>query len=227
MKNITLSINKYIFIILLLLVVSCGENSALKEDYYYVDKSNKDWLINDTLGDNFIMIDENGISQSFSMNDFQYSFNPSSTTILGVTTRTSYREEDYQSFSSNFGQLFSILLSASYAPFGDELYIKLGNTSFAYDFAFNTISRIECDNNYKSKTITDTGYTDSNQRIKSTVEFFDNYVVNNYNYQNVLHFSLKDFILEWNDFTVTDIYIAKKVGLIKYVLSNELEYYRN
>ncbi len=73
--------------------------------------------------------------------------------------------------------------------------------------------------------MTDDGY-ENNITISATVEIIDFYNVNNFQYSGVLHFTFIDFQNEWEPFTVKEIFIAKKHGLIKYILNSDLTYKR-
>ncbi len=215
-----------IIVVIFTCFVSCGEESALKEETIYFQEENKGWLTADSLGYNFVIIDNNGISQSFTMNRDNYEFSKSWGSFLGVNTDMTHTEYHYQAYTSNYGILYSLSLTAGFKPFGDELYVVLDRIGFAYDLKFQTISRLSTDIGIKSKLMTDEGYELQGEDIFSTVEFSDTYLTNQSSYDNVLHFQLKDFINNWDKFTVTDIYIAKNIGLIKYELNNGIVYER-
>jgi hypothetical protein len=213
-------INKiFILIVFALNIVSCGENSALKEEKLYFAEENKDWIVNDTIGENFIMVDNHGISQSFSMNGNTHYFNKSWSSILGINTKMTHTEYHFQEFISSYGMYFSLSLTAGFPPFGDEIYVNLGNISFAYDLKNKTISRIDSNFGNKSKLMTDQGY-EENEKIYSTAEIMDSISIYGKTYQEVLHFEFKDFRNKWNDFTPVEIFVAKKYGLVKYILNN-------
>jgi hypothetical protein len=207
-------------------LISCGEESALKEETIYFQKENKGWINNDSLGYNFVLIDNNGISQSFTMNRNNYEFSNSWGSFLGVNTDMTHTEYHYQAYTSNYGVSYSLSLTAGFKPFGDDLYIDLDRIGFAYDFKFQTISRLNTDFGIKSKLMTDEGYELQGEDIFSTAEILDSYSTNLHNYDTVLHFQLEDYKDNWDDFTVTDIYIAKNNGLIKYELNNGITYER-
>jgi hypothetical protein len=76
-----------------------------------------------------------------------------------------------------------------------------------------------------SKIITDTGYVE-NEAINSTVETLDTLSANGIRYDGILHFTLLDFKEEWTDFTITEVYFAKHIGLIKYSFNNGVTYER-
>jgi hypothetical protein len=222
-KNIRY-MNKYLLCILLILA-SCGEEDALKKETVYILKENKDWLTTDEFNSGFIMIDNNKISQSFSMYQNSSDFSPSTSSYFWIKTKVIKTESYTQGFSSNYGQRFSYILTAGYSPFGDKLCVSINDILFAYDFKFNTIERISYDLNYKSKIMTDKGYEEE-EKIYSKVELLDTLNVNGFLYSGILHFSFEDFDDKWTDFTVKELFIAKQCGLIKYRLCNGITYER-
>lgn len=205
---------------------SCGEDSALKEETIYFQDENKGWITSDSLGFNFIIVDNNGISQSFTMNRDNYEFSKSWGSFLGVNTDMTNAEYHYQAYTSNYGITYSISLTAGFEPFGDDLFVELDGIGFAYDFKFNTISRLYTDFGIKSKLMTDKGYELQGEDIFSKVRFIDTYSTNLDTFENVLHFQLNDFTGNWDDFTVTNIYVAKNIGLIRYELNEGIIYER-
>lgn len=216
MKRALHYMNKGIIFLLFLFLIGC-----VKEETINFDSENKDWITSYEIGDNFIMNDNNGISLSYSMTDNSYYFTESEGGYFFITTHKENTEYHYQNFSSNYGTQFSLSLTAGFEPFGDDIYIKLDNIGFAYDFKYQTISRIDSPFGYLSETMTDNGY-ENNVTINSTVEFFDFYIVSDTEYSEVLHFTFKDYIEKWESYTIKEIFVAKKFGLIKYILNNDL-----
>lgn len=212
--------------VILVNILSCGENSTLKEKTIYCDDENKGWITSDSLGFNFIIVDNNGISQSFSMNVNNYEFTKSSTSFLGINTDMTFREHYYQSYYSNYDIKYSISLTAGFEPYRDNLSVDLDEIGFTYDFKFNTISILYTDLGIKSKLETDRGYELEGEDIFSTVNIYDTYSTSSDTYEDVLHFQLNDFRDNWGDFTLTDIFIAKNIGLIKYELNNGVTFER-
>jgi hypothetical protein len=70
--------------IFILSSISCGEESALKEETIYFQKENKNWITADSIGCNFILQDNNGISHSFTMLRDFYEFSKSWGSFLGI-----------------------------------------------------------------------------------------------------------------------------------------------
>jgi len=217
--------NKYLIILLISVLCSCGEDWAFKEETLYIATENRDWIIEDKYGSGFIMVDNNHISQGFSMDMNSTDFSPSTTSYFGIRTRITKTESYTQGYSSNFGQRIMFILTAGFAPFGDRFSFSINGLYFNYDFKFKTISHISFNSSDKSTTMTDVGY-EVNETIYSTVELLDTLTVNGVKYEGTLHFSLEDFKDQWSDFTIKEVYIAKHIGLIKYSLYNGTSYER-
>lgn len=217
--------NKYLIICIFLVLTSCGEDHALREETLCIADENRNWITPDTYGSGFIMVDNNKISQGFMMYGNSSDFSPSTTSYFGIRTRITKTESFTQSWSSNFGQSLMLILTAGFKPFGDRFSISINDINFMYDFKFNTIGHIYFNSASKSKTMTDTGYVE-NETIFSTVQILDSLTVKGIRYNGVLHFSFEDFPDLWTDFTVKEVYLAREFGLIKYSLKNGIAYER-
>lgn len=214
-------------ILALFLFWSCGEDSPLaREETYFVSNDKQEWLSNDSLGESFVMTDQNGISQSFTMHENKKEFDKSWGGYFFVTTHRTYREHIYQSYSSTYETNYSLSLSAFWDPYGDEIRAEVGSTSFTYNFNYECLSRLECGNGYLDKLMTDQGY-EEDFKSYSSVKFLDSLRVGNTIYRELLHFTCLDLAEEWEDHTVKEIYLAKHYGLIQYKLQNGLVYSRD
>ena len=212
--------NKKIILPLLFisLLVACDREHAIKKETYCFQEENRGWVNKESVSRPFIMVDDNGISNSFSLNDSTCYFGESWSTYMGICTKYTLKEYCHMSFRSTYGASFSISLTAGYPPHGDYAYIGLGGIEFMYDMEFGTIMGIDTPFGSKSRIITDTGY-EENEPINSTVEMMDSLLIGGVVYQEVMHFSLKDFEEQWGSYTPIDIFVAKSRGLIKYRLS--------
>lgn len=65
----------------------------------------------------------------------------------------------------------------------------------------------------------DKGYSEL-PHINSNVLFHDSLTINGVIYPRVMELTLKDLQQYWNDLTVTNILIAKGVGLVQFRLNN-------
>lgn len=202
----------------LLTLVSCGENSALTEKYYYVKEENKAWLVNDSLAKLYEMIDNNGITYNFSGACARQEFSEGSAGFLFVTTQKSFRERYYLSSSSNYGTSFSMYLYATtWDGYDDEVHLTIDNVNIDCGLASKKIYSFNCrQSNVK--------WTQSDENDKNSVfvkaEIFDSINVRNHIYKGVLYCRLKDNINVLDDKDITEVYYAKGVGLIKYVLKS-------
>jgi len=220
MKNsITLLINYSLLIMLLIFFGCCN---LPKEKTYVVESENKGWLFDGTVGSGFVMTGSNGISEGFTMYRDQHEFTEGGSGYFFITTEISKRESFHQAFSSTFGHNLSITLSASFPPFGNDLYINLYEIGFAYDLKYNEVSRLDTPFGHKSKTMTDQGYA-GYIIIGSTAEILNQVEINAYTYNHVLKFVLQDFSESWTDYTVREMYFAKNYGLVKFVFNNGIE----
>lgn len=208
---------------IVIFLFSCGGegDNPLKEEYYYLEDIHKEWLAPDSLGQVFIMKDINGISSSFRMTRNLEEMGKSWSTVMGINTRTTYTEECFQSFSSTYGLVLSLSMRSNSQPHGDNISISLDRVGFSYDFDFESVHSLDTPFGYKSLLMTDKGYeVHDDGVIMSKLEILDSLQTSYATYQEVLHFSFKDFKQNWGDFTVTEIYLAKDVGLVKYVLAS-------
>ncbi len=224
MKNIRF-MNKCLIILVVTVLCSCGRERAFKEETLYIASENRDWVTPDHYGTNFIMVDNNKISQGFSMNQNSTDFSPQTSYYFGIRTRISKYESFTQAWSSNYGYRIMFILTAGFEPFGDRFSISINELNFMYDFKFKTIGHLYFNSSYKSQVMTDTGYVE-NEKIYSTVEMVNTLTVNGVKYDGILHFCFEDFKELWTDFTVKEVYLARKYGLIKYSLNNGITYER-
>ena len=126
-------VNLMISIGLPLMVSSCGEDSALKEETFRFKEINRGWAGTNQWGSSFIMTDDNGISQSFTQSDYNAYFTKSWTSILGINTHMSHIEYTHQNWFSTYGLSFYQSLTAGIPPHGDRLYLSVGGAGFEYD----------------------------------------------------------------------------------------------
>lgn len=213
------------FGIFLLFLTACGENHALKKETIYIDEANKAWLGEDTINQPFLMSDTNDIKQSFIFKYKDDYFNKSWGGFLGINTKMTFTEYHYKSYENNTGLSFTISLTAGYSPFGDELYISLDQTEFAYDLKYKTLTRIYTPQGYLSKIAFDTGY-EIDEPIFSKAIILDSLTTNYSTYKDVLYFELNDFLNSMDDLSIVKIYVAKNIGLVKFQYKNGLYYER-
>jgi hypothetical protein len=210
--------------LLALLLALCAISCSPKEEIINIQSENKAWLENIEETNHFIMTDSYGISESFVKSNVSCYYLEGSSHIAFFQTSATSREYCGANCSSTYGKYFSIYISASYKPLGDVMSIGFANFNFRYDLKFKQIVDIDFDRyNYRlSKTTLDTGYSHL-PIINSSMEFLASYQIGSNTYTDVLHFIFNDFAEHWNSLTVTEFYIAKGYGLIKYKLNNGVE----
>jgi hypothetical protein len=119
--------------------------------------------------------------------------------------------------------VLGLSMRANSPPHGDNISISLEQVGYSYDFDFETVHSLDTPFGHKSLLMTDQGYeVHDDGKIFSTVELLDSLPTSNGTYIEVLHFTFNDFNNYWTDFTVREIYMAKGVGLVKYVLASGL-----
>jgi hypothetical protein len=205
-------------LLLTTILVACDREHALKRETFYFKEENKGWVKGDPVRMPFMMMDDNLITSSFSLNDSTCYFGESWGTNFGIYTHYTLKEYCYLSFRSTYGTTFSISLTAGSPPLGDYIFIHLNGVEFMYDLDTETIVSLYTPFGTRSRTITDTGY-EENEPIHSTVELLDSLLVGGRFYHDVMHFYLKDFSEQWGSYTPIDIFVAKSHGLIQYNLS--------
>jgi len=200
--------------ILTLGCLSCGEDSALTERTVSFHGDNDRWLTSFEPGEHFVMTDSSRIRRSYLMITDQHTYEKSWGSFLFINTDMLHTEYRYQQFRSVFGPSFSISLTAYEAPYGDELYISVGEVSFAYDLAVRLVSRVYMNTESKSMLMTDTGY-ENNESVLSGVEMLDSLEVRDKVYKKVFRFTLVDFVESQEAYTPRVISVSKGNGLIR------------
>jgi hypothetical protein len=217
--------NRFVLLLIASLLCSCTEDWAFRQETLTIADENRDWVCDDSLWSGFLMVDNNGISQGFNMKGNSTGFSPSRTLYFGIPTHSTQTESFTQSWSSNYGVSLMSILTAGFDPYGDHISISINGLDFMYDFKFKTLFNIWFQSSSLSRTMTDVGF-DDNVTINSTVEILDRHTVNGTVYDSVLHFAFADFREMWRDNTVTNLYFAKKEGLIEYALHSGVVFRR-
>lgn len=226
MEN-TLSLKSRISLFVLIfsiLLVSCGRDNISRNQTFTIHENNRNWIPNHSIYQNFNMVDDYGISQNFYFQYINKYFQESSSSVFGVTTQTSKRENIYVKYVSMYNLYFSILLVALGEDRGDEISVSLEDLSFTYSFKNKVISRISFQNNYLQNSIDNNG--GENQPLKSTVTFLDTLQIDNKTYTNVMKFQLKDFENLVKPNSITEIFLAQNYGLVKFKTKSALSWQR-
>ncbi len=214
-------LNKALIALMVITLSGC-----VKEEVISFSPENRDWMVDNSVGSNFVLMDDNGISHELFLTEDSYYFLEGSGGFLFFTTHRYSREYHYKVFSSTYAMHFSVSLTAGSEPFGDELFIEALNTGFAFDLKQNKVTRVEHVYDYLWLGSDDEQYSD-NVTIHSVVTILESYTVNGAEYSDVLHFTLNDFSENWEDYTVKELFFAKRYGLVKLVFNNGLTFSRS
>jgi len=205
-----------------LLFSSCGENSPLaKEETYYIEEENLKWVFPDPVNETFFMRDSNGITYSYTKQVHNQEFTDSWSSIFGFTTNITHTESYTLEYRNNalYDLNFTILLTSGFPPFGDYYSVNVGSFNLMYDFKYNQVFNIYCDWGNISYNLGDNGF-EYQQPILSRITFIDELEVYHTLYKDIMHVEFIDFKESYSKNTVTELYFAGDIGLIKMVLNN-------
>jgi hypothetical protein len=215
--------NKLAILVFLAGLVGCMG----KTETFDVRYESYDWVVSDTLGSSFIMRDGNQITQSYRCDYLtnSYDFDVSSAFLM-FGKKTVRNQSLYMEWNSSYSSLYSIRIYAEPDPYGDAMTVTINDLSFTYDLGKEEVIMVDTKYGSIEKTALNGSYT-SSEPLLSEVEIIDVMSAGSITYdEGVMHFSLNDFESQWGPFTITDIYIARFVGLVKLTLNNGMEVVR-
>jgi hypothetical protein len=206
---------KVLLTVQLLAFFSCGDDIVVLKKHYFVKPENKAWLVNDTLPKSFDMVDNNGITHSFSGGSTKQEFSEGGSGILFFTTKKTYTEYFDYGARSNYGTSFSMSLYAS--TIGDDITLRVDDISIHCNLTTNEIVSFDCGrSNVK--------WTQSNEKDMTSLFVKANLLsaltVRNKEYKEVLYCRLTDNINVLDKKDITEIYYAKGIGLIKFKIKS-------
>ncbi|HOO83271.1 MAG TPA: hypothetical protein PLS94_01795 [Prolixibacteraceae bacterium] len=216
-----------LLIFLVVLFSSCAEDQALKKVNYHLSDTISQWLVSDSVFMRFEMTDNNGINREYFMHANEHDETLGSSYFMGIKTQVSFTEYYFQRFRSNYSDEFSISLYPSYNDdvYGEQIHFSLNDLSFHYDNHLNIITNIYMGSHYLNLRITSEGVEDDSL-ISSSLCFPGSFSINGKEYSKLFHFKLNDLKEYWDDYTITDIYYAQGVGLLRYDMNNGLIFTR-
>lgn len=184
-------------------------------DWYYTSDEQEKWMADSTIS-TFKMIDENGISREFYRSQSDHYYLGGSSYFAGIKYHKSQREYSYQRFRSNYNDDYYIDIHASFddETNGGDITFSLNDTEFKYDYSFDELVRIGIADTTKWLRTNSAGIQDD--LFQSSFEFIDDYTLDGKTYDRVFHFHLDDFEEYRNPKTITDIYYAQKLGLVRF-----------
>lgn len=184
-------------------------------DYRTVSEESKLWFPSQEFKDGFIFVDNKGFTRRYKfLNEYTSSSYGSGGNIFFQTS-----EFEHVSIIYSYSSDFSITLSPGFKGFGDYLTVNVGKFKFKYDLQHETLAYISLDYDMIHEH-------SSKGEIKSKVYHIEEYQINDVIDKDVLHFKLDDFRDLWNFNTITELFYAKQVGLIKYDLAGGMVYIR-
>ncbi|MFA9389216.1 MAG: hypothetical protein ACERKD_05390 [Prolixibacteraceae bacterium] len=127
---------KLTFGLLLLLLVSCGEDDALTKKWNYLSDELRVWAIEDSTFVRMIMVDDNDITREFIIRTNENDYSWGSASFAGIKYEVSHTEYYYQNMVSNYGDSYSFYLNASFdkETFGENMMFYINDLNFKYDF---------------------------------------------------------------------------------------------
>lgn len=204
------------------MLLSCSEENAIKTEYIYLEKETLNWFPQFVDNEVFTTKDLNNITQTYKKLYESYHISPSTSSFFGINTKTIYTEEYYMTFRSTYNDIFSVDLQSYPEERGDVISLTLNDLQFQFSFKLNNLTNINLDTSYLSDYVFEDEY--DNLKIKSKVDFFEDYNIYDTINAKVLHFKLLDFQDYLTEFTPIEIFFSQKYGLIKYILQNGNEY---
>jgi len=217
---------KIILAIFTLLFSACSEDWALKEETFTISKENSEWVPTRLDDETFFMIDNSGITQGYQVESEYYYLDKSWGGFLGLNTHMTFTEYRSREYGATYNFDYSISIRASTDEiYGDQIRVQVGNTAFSYDLKQGIIYSLELNFFNQSYLQTTEGF-EAEVQIESVCEILDSFVIGEDTYYEVLHFQLHDTPEKWSDYTVTEIYVAKGIGLIKFKLNTDICYTR-
>jgi len=223
MNTIKLRIS-LLYIPILILLGSCSENWALREETFLIAPENDDWVPTEVEEESFIMTDTLGISYGFVMNSEYYYLDKSWGGFLGLNTHMTHTKYRSRGYCSTYGQDYSISIrAATWKPYGDELRVEVMDLVFRYDLLLEMVTGLDTPFYMENYIETSEGY-EYDHKILSTCAMLDSLSIGERIFENVLQFTLLDQPDKWDRHTPVSICIAKGVGLIEYTLNNGITY---
>lgn len=195
----------------ILLIYTCF--GCAKEETFKVKPENKKWI---SLKENSTVYyeDNNQISHVLNLGNSSDDLVESSSSTLGITTNRTYTQSIYLSFSNSFyyGSFGLNVIKLDKNTTHDQLSFHINDLDFYYDLDFKNLTRV----NYDSKS--------TEQPFSKAIKL-KSFVVNDTVYGDVIHFQLLDFKENWKSSTVSEVYLAKEIGIIQFKTVGGLEFF--
>ncbi len=197
-----IQLNKYIVVIsisIFFLILNGCCKDVINGTFYISEEARK--YMPDTTIQSFQMIDQNGITDGFYINDRNWYSTHLYMNQWSEPDRCGegFKTEDFGiAYSSTINDIFFMIVIRA-QPEGTEFEIE-----------WNQLDRIKY--NFKTKEITSEQIAD--------IQFVETIEINNKVYENVILFNLENILSDIDNQTPSKIYIAETYGLIKYETQN-------
>jgi len=192
--------------------------SCVKTKYYYVNDASRDWFA-DTTNLHFTMEDENGVKQSFRLDEADSYMTETGASILFIIpTDKGEHEHISQGGANSYGSIrFSTTISAyklvEHTDI-DEFRLYFNEAIYAMGILGNQFYPDRC---YE---------LGNDNAMDYTAEYLDSYTVSEKSYEGVMHLKLYDVAYPQTNNFPTEIYYAKHYGLIQCTLDDKVTLYR-
>lgn len=191
----------------------CGDQFTRDTTYVRLNYETKSWLTDEAHQERFAMADSSGtVYFDFDHEWGGFLMTSISGDFLGKEV-TEY-EGIVQYFSSDHDDYFTIRADTKWDVHGDQLKVKLNDTRFTIDMHYKQLVHVGFKEEGKAKYFHDFHW--QGDTIYSTITFHDTLSLGNTSYASVFHFEQKDLLEALEPPDITDIYIAKYIGLIGY-----------
>jgi hypothetical protein len=226
-----LKVSRIFIICFIISAFSCNDKVSDDFQTYNLDEGSKQWLYSGNEGDVLYMRDSlnNQINLVLKRERSEYIEATKTTDWFGWSSVIiAEYERISQKFPSNNGINFTIAMSAKPQPENCEMQISFdSNTNLTVWIIPNStkITRVTIYQPEDEDGIS-SGSAVINDRINSTLVYYDSLILNNKSYFDVLEFELRDLYRDTDELSVVSFSIAKEVGLLKYRLKNGRSYER-
>ena len=214
--------NTFLFLLAGILL-SCGPDWSNPDETLTLIPKIKEWIVNDPDRLTFSMLGTDSTQLNFSE---QYSDFGSGGSASKGGFLSSYHVISYETYNQSFKandslSVFQINMEPSTnTGSGNFIQISLYGSRWKYDVSYEKMYfvSVDTDDTHNTKW--------SHDKIFSTVELLDTIKIQNVVCDSVMHFTMKDFVEDFSNETVTEVYYAKHIGLVKFVKHSGIEFER-
>lgn len=209
-------------LIIVLFLFSCRPDFEHPDEVLDLMPSLKEWIVEDPDLLEFRMSGSDSSSYLFEedYSDISYQYGASSSKMFDYYV--THEEHFYQSYQINRGdeEMVITMSPSSRQSHGNLFSIELMGTKLGYDFTYHRVHvvRLEAGNSGGSSW--------GASSTKSTCTLLDSLAINLQVCDSVYHFKLADFEDALLPESVTEIFYAKHIGLVKFIRNDGTEVVR-